>query len=122
MRVGDTIRSLWQNRPLGVSIVGGVAPVAVVVAFFGLQGSAAAGSSTDLVRRGEAAYRQECATCHGPKGERVPVAPLSARDFLDSRGDATLMAVIAEGKGTMPAFGMARRGPFTERDTRAVVA
>jgi len=80
------------------------------------------GTGTDVVRQGESLYRKECASCHGPTGERLPLAPLSSSAFLASRGDATLMAIVTEGKGTMPAFGTARGGPFTGRDVQAVVA
>ncbi|MBI4201287.1 MAG: c-type cytochrome, partial [Chloroflexi bacterium] len=80
------------------------------------------GARTDVVRQGENLYRKECASCHGPTGERLPLAPLSSKDFLASRGDATLMAVITGGKGIMPAFGSTRDGPFSDKEVQAVVA
>ncbi len=67
-------------------------------------------------------YRRECQECHGERGDRIPVAPLSSKTFLDSRGDATLLSVVADGKGTMPGFGQERGGPFDANEVRAVVA
>lgn len=88
-------------------------------------GSAAAVSklsNESSVKVGESLFRKECQSCHGTEGERLPVAPLQSVEFLNSRGDATLLAVVSEGKGTMPAFGKARGGPFSEDQVRAVVA
>ncbi|MFN8526064.1 MAG: c-type cytochrome [Chloroflexota bacterium] len=74
------------------------------------------------VTDGRQLYLANCATCHGDQGERVPVAPLNSKQFLDSRGDATLIAAVSEGKGVMPAWGRVRGGPFNEEQVRAVVA
>ncbi len=76
----------------------------------------------DSVAQGQQLYQRECQSCHGPDGDRLPAAPLSSIDFLNSRGDATLLAVVADGKGTMPAFGKRRGGPFEEDEVRAAVA
>lgn len=81
-----------------------------------------ANASARVVAKGADLYQDECASCHGETGERLPVAPLDSKEFLSSRGDATLMAVISEGKGIMPAFGEARGGPFEDADVRALVA
>lgn len=77
--------------------------------------------ATRDTRRGERLYEQNCAECHGD-GDRLPIAPLSSVEFLNSRGDATLLAVVTDGKGTMPAFGEKRGGPFTDDEVRSVVA
>ncbi|MBI4312875.1 MAG: c-type cytochrome [Chloroflexi bacterium] len=79
-------------------------------------------SASAVVKRGQSLYKQECLSCHGATGERLPVVPLNSKEFLDTRGDATLMAVVSDGKGVMPAFGKPRGGPFSDQDTLAVVA
>lgn len=83
---------------------------------------AASAGGTTTVEEGRRLYQANCAACHGEKGDRVPVAPIHSREFLDSRGDATLVSVIAEGKGVMPAWSKARGGPLTDDEIRAVVA
>jgi mono/diheme cytochrome c family protein len=58
-----------------------------------------------LASTGQSIYQAECATCHGDKGDRVPVAPLNVKAFLDSRSDTQLIDVVAHGTGVMPPFG-----------------
>ncbi len=83
-------------------------------------GTAIAGSSD--VSAGRELYKAECLSCHGDKGNRLPAAPMDSAEFLSSRGDATLMAVIGEGKGVMPAYGKERGGPFSDDQIRALLA
>lgn len=71
---------------------------------------------------GKQLFQSDCAVCHGEQGDRIPVAPLNSKEFLESRGDATLMTAVSEGKGVMPAWGRARGGPFTDDQVRAVIA
>lgn len=78
--------------------------------------------ASTIVAHGNELYRNECLSCHGPTGDRLPLAPIGSKEFLNTRGDATLMAVVREGKGVMPAFGEVRGGPFDEDEVRAVVA
>ncbi len=92
------------------------------MAFYNSRSKTEGLSGSAIVKLGEARYKQECLSCHGPTGERLPIAPLTSKQFLDTRGDATLLSVIAEGKGVMPAFGKARGGPFNDQEMRAVVA
>jgi mono/diheme cytochrome c family protein len=109
-----------RKRLIPLAIV--LATLGVVVGCFAqsaLKSTAAARSPVD---EGRGLFQSECVTCHGDKGDRIPVAPLNSRDFLDSRGDATLTAVIGEGKGVMPAWGTARGGPLSDDQVRAVVA
>ncbi len=110
----------WWRASDMLVVLTAVAGVALAVACSGPSASAA--SADDVVRKGHLLYQKQCATCHGTSGDRIPVAPLTSKDFLASRGDATLLAVVAEGKGVMPAFSVARGGPFSEPDIRAVVA
>jgi cytochrome c len=74
------------------------------------------------VDQGQKIYQADCASCHGDKGDRVPVAPLNSKEFLDSRGDATLVTSIADGKGVMPAAGKLHGGPRDDDEIRATVA
>ncbi|HKZ51432.1 MAG TPA: c-type cytochrome [Dehalococcoidia bacterium] len=74
------------------------------------------------MRQGARTYKAECANCHGTTGSRIPTAPLDSADFLATRGDATLIANVNEGKGTMPAFGKGRGGPLGDEQVRSVVA
>ncbi|MBI2887248.1 MAG: c-type cytochrome [Chloroflexi bacterium] len=101
-------------------VVAGLAAVISTLALTGC-GVAAASSSSD-VAEGRRLYKAECVSCHGDKGDRIPASPMASAEFLSSRGDATLMAVLAEGKGVMPAYGKDRGGPFNDDQIRAVLA
>src|SRR3990172_688803 len=79
-------------------------------------------SAGSVMRQGARTYKAECANCHGTTGSRIPTAPLDSADFLATRGDATLIANVNEGKGTMPAFGKGRGGPLGDEQVRSVVA
>jgi len=79
-------------------------------------------SASGVVKRGGSFYERECQSCHGSTGDRLPISPLASKEFLESRGDATLIAVITDGKGVMPAFGQTKGGPFADQDVRAVIA
>ena len=109
----------WNGiATLAVGIVG-VAVIAIVLFVWVLPTSV---SVADVISKGENLYGRECQTCHGESGERLPISPLNSKEFLDSRGDATLLTVITEGKGIMPAFGENRGGPLNVDQVRAVVA
>lgn len=71
---------------------------------------------------GKRLYGQNCVSCHGEDGERLPVAPLSSKEFLDSRGDVNLLVVVREGRGTMPGWSQARGGPLDDDQVLAVLA
>ena len=114
-------KPFWQPETVvGASLLGFTG--FFYVAFLMVGGDRAALTGDAVIKRGEALYKQECTTCHGPAGDRRPLSPLSSAAFLDSRGDATLMAVILEGKDQMQAFGLSKGGPFSDADVRAVVA
>ena len=112
-------------------IARGVASALAVLLLFGVVwiglkigggGSSDEFAGSAIIARGEALYHAECAECHGTTGERIPIVPLNSKAFLDGRGDATLLTIISEGKGVMPAFGSLRGGPFKGEDTLAVLA
>ncbi len=64
-------------------------------------------------------YAQNCASCHGLQGSRIPVAPLDSRQFIERLGP-TLDHSVSEGKGAMPAWGRELGGPLTPRQVQAV--
>src|SRR5919201_2235034 len=104
--------------PLGIVL----ATLGVVVGCFAQSALESAAAPKNPIEEGHGLFQSECVTCHGDKGDRIPVAPLNSPEFLDSRGDATLAAVISEGKGVMPAWGKARGGPLSDDQVRAVIA
>jgi mono/diheme cytochrome c family protein len=84
------------------------------------------------VEEGGRLFAQYCATCHGELGEGGPnptrpddiIAPISSAEYLKTRDDATLRAVISQGQ---PNFGMfpfstAFGGPLDDVDIDAIVA
>jgi mono/diheme cytochrome c family protein len=90
---------------------------------------AARGAPTEL---GQRLFAQNCASCHGDFGEGGPnptragdvIAPISSREYLATRDDATLRAVISEGQ---PDFGMSpfaasNGGPLDDEEIDAIVA
>jgi mono/diheme cytochrome c family protein len=90
---------------------------------------AARGAPTEL---GQQLFTQNCASCHGDFGEGGPnptragdvIAPISSREYLSTRDDATLRAVISQGQ---PDFGMSpfatsNGGPLDDDEIDAIVA
>lgn len=111
---------LWFHGVLLASVA--LAVVALMACGSPREGSSATRGGSGDAQEGERIFRRDCLSCHGEDGNRIPVSPLSAKDFLDSRGDATLLAVVSDGKGTMPGFAKARGGPLSENEVRSVVA
>ena len=59
----------------------------------------------------DALYAQRCVNCHGPSGRGdgpiaavLPIAPPDFRQTVELKGNAQIRRMIAEGRGTMPAF------------------
>jgi mono/diheme cytochrome c family protein len=90
---------------------------------------AARGVPTEL---GQQLFAQNCASCHGDFGEGGPnparagdvIAPISSREYLGTRDDSTLRAIISRGQ---PDFGMspfstANGGPLDDEEIDAIVA
>jgi mono/diheme cytochrome c family protein len=80
----------------------------------------------------ERLFLQNCASCHGNQGEGGPnptragdiIAPISSAEYLATRDDATLRAIISQGQ---PNFGMspfaeAFGGPLTSEQIDLLVA
>ncbi len=73
------------------------------------------------IGNGRTLFLRYCQTCHGPKGNRIPAAPLSSASFLQQQGEAALETTIRDGRRSMLAFGKATGGPFSDTDIKQVV-
>jgi mono/diheme cytochrome c family protein len=91
--------------------------------------AAAEGTSVEV---GQELYGQSCAACHGEFGEGGPnpsragdiIFPISTAEYLKTRDDSTIRAIIAQGQPNygMSPFGSAFGGPLEDEDVDAVVA
>ena len=91
--------------------------------------SAAQGTSLEL---GQELFSQNCAACHGDFGEggvnptraNDIIAPISTSEFLKTRDDFTLRAIIAQGQPNfgMSPFGSSFGGPLEDDEIDAIVA
>ena len=91
--------------------------------------SAASGSSTEA---GQQLFDQNCTACHGEFGEGGPnptrpddiIAPISSGEYLATRDDATLQAIISQGQPNfgMSPFGSSNGGPLSDDEISAIVA
>ena len=61
-------------------------------------------------------YAERCMNCHGPGGRgdgplalRLPVRPPDFRQTVERKSNNQIRRIIAEGRGTMPAFEPALR-------------
>jgi mono/diheme cytochrome c family protein len=115
-------RRLIRAPRLRQLLVGATGLVTVAITVFVFQSRSSDALGTASVDDGRRLFMDNCAQCHGANADRLPLAPLYSRDFLDSRGDATLLASITDGKGVMPAWSKARSGPFNDDQIRAVLA
>ncbi len=87
------------------------------------------GSSLEI---GQELYNKNCAFCHGDFGEGGPnparqgdiIAPISTSEYLKTRDDSTLRAIIAQGQPNfgMSPFGSAFGGPLSDEEIDALVA
>jgi mono/diheme cytochrome c family protein len=82
---------------------------------------AAGDSAPAATEQGKALFAQQCASCHGPDGAGLPMANLKSRQFLEGRGAEGLARATAEGKGGMPAYGIAGGGPLSDEQVKAIV-
>jgi mono/diheme cytochrome c family protein len=89
---------------------------------------AARGAPLEL---GQDLFAKNCSICHGDFGEGGPnptrpddiIAPISSAEFLETRDDATLRAIIAQGQPNfgMSPFGTAFGGPLSDDEIDALV-
>lgn len=60
--------------------------------------------TTEQAKRGEALYKEQCATCHGDNLEGSgPMPPLAGKDFLANWQGKTVGELFEKTHGTMPA-------------------
>jgi len=81
---------------------------------------------------GQQLFDQNCTTCHGDLGEGGPnptrpgdiIAPISTGEFLKTRDDFTLKAIISQGQPNfgMSPFGISNGGPLDDDQIDAIVA
>jgi len=84
------------------------------------------------IEAGRQLYVENCASCHSDFGEGGPnpslagdvIAPISTSEYLSTRDDATLRAIIAQGQPNfgMSPFGLSFGGPLDEGEIDALVA
>ncbi|MGD2027950.1 MAG: c-type cytochrome, partial [Anaerolineales bacterium] len=89
---------------------------------------AAQGAGTQAGRQ---IYVENCASCHGDFGEGGPnpsmagdvIAPISTSEYLSTRDDVTLRAIISQGQPNfgMSPFGLAYGGPLDESEIDALI-
>jgi cytochrome c6 len=88
--------------------------LALTIALAALPGAQAA----DVIKGAEL-YKQHCAGCHGGEGRPVmPMAPDFSRPMALLKPDLTLLGVIRNGKGAMPAY----QGQLRDREMLDIVA
>ncbi|MGH2606344.1 MAG: cytochrome c, partial [Anaerolineales bacterium] len=83
------------------------------------------------LEQGRALFVQNCAPCHGEFGEGGPnptrpndvIAPISSAEYLQTRDDSTLRAVISRGQPNfgMSPFGTSFGGPLDDDEVDALV-
>jgi mono/diheme cytochrome c family protein len=80
----------------------------------------------EAVSRGAEFFEQDCATCHGSRGEGVRNSgpALNTQEFLKDAGDELIFNSITDGRpGTsMPAWGQPRGGPYNAQVVEDLVA
>jgi mono/diheme cytochrome c family protein len=90
---------------------------------------AAQGTSLEV---GQKLFNTNCTACHGQFGEGGPnpahpgetITPISSSEFLKTRDDFTLQAIISQGQPNlgMSPFGTANGGPLSDEEIGAILA
>ena len=107
-------------------LAGAAAPLALLLSACDLPGKPKPGPEVprpEAVVSFDALYSNNCAGCHGAKGEYGSAAQLDNPEYQALVDDATLRDTIANGdKGTlMPAFSVAHGGELTNEQIDALV-
>jgi mono/diheme cytochrome c family protein len=78
----------------------------------------------EAIQAGAELYTENCGECHGDQGEGILGPPLNSRELLTMTSDDVFFNLTRTGvPGTsMPAWGQAFGGPFTNEDVRQLVA
>lgn len=84
------------------------------------------------VEAGRQLFNDNCSKCHGEFGEGGPnptragdiIAPISSAEFLKTRDDTTLHAIISQGQPNfgMSPFGSAFGGPLDDEQINAIIS
>ncbi len=84
------------------------------------------------IEAGRQLFAQNCTGCHGASGEGSPnpsrpgdmIAPINSSEFLKTRDDITLKAIISQGQpdAGMTPFGASSGGPLDDDQIDAIVA
>jgi mono/diheme cytochrome c family protein len=84
------------------------------------------------IQVGQGLFTRNCVQCHGQFGEGGPnpsrpseiISPISTAEFLKTRDDATLRAIISQGQPNfgMSPFGTAFGGPLSDDEVDSIVA
>lgn len=88
-------------------------------------------ASGEPVELGQELFAENCVSCHGDFGEGGPnptrpddvIAPISTAEYLKTRDDATLRAVISQGQPNfgMSPFGTSFGGPLDDSEIDSIV-
>lgn len=110
----DVVLPRWRYAVVAVGGFGVAFTLALLAGSFSVsaadQYDLSGNTLTTSAAEGADLFTEYCTSCHGVGGDRIPISPLASVTFLDSRGDASLLATIADGKGTMPAYSQERDG------------
>ncbi len=124
----------WRKRPVATTIM---TLVIIAMVFFTAQAMIQApkqkeainpaASKAELIAQGKTLYAQNCAVCHGEKGEGIKDAgtnPINNDDFLKTRDAKTIHSIISYGQQNlgMQAFGAANGGELSDLQIDAIVA
>lgn len=60
--------------------------------------------ASPLSNDGHELYLDDCSSCHGLDGAKLPQAKIGSEAYVNSRGEAVITRVIQTGQGAMPAF------------------
>lgn len=82
--------------------------------------------TAERVERGTGLYAENCARCHGERGEgtRREGPALNTAEFLAEASYQSISDTIADGRPNtaMPAWGLANGGPFTDEEVKDLTA
>jgi mono/diheme cytochrome c family protein/nitrate/TMAO reductase-like tetraheme cytochrome c subunit len=76
---------------------------------------------TASLDEGRALFAKTCTMCHGPDGGMLTSVKLNSKSYLQGYGVDALVQSTTGGKGGMPAFGIAKGGPLSDQQVKAVV-
>lgn len=103
------------------ALLAGLAVVGGATVFAACGGASTPATPTDpVLARGQTIYNQKCASCHGPGGNGGMGPKLAG--VVENRypNIEDQMAVIRDGRGSMPGFGGSSSSALSEDDVRAV--